>query len=1124
MAIALLLIERDGAHRSALCDMLAREHPSWRLVIAGSVAQARERLQQGPLDVALVGRQLSDGTAFDLLPVLGQIPAVIMVEEGGEGAAARALREGFVDYLIQDARQGYLLTVPGQVLSAVDKSRLEQAFQQSAALSEMALEGAGLGFWQRNLLTGEVRLSQRWLELLGLDDPQAPHTFRTWERLVHPDDWAQVQDALNDYLAGTQAVYEAEYRMRHRDGHWIWVSSRGRVVEWTSTGQARLFSGTYMDVTARHRADVALNRQHRLLQALSRAQSAFIAHAQPHSAFEGMMGFLLEITGARAAGLFECVPGTGLEAPWPVQALVGTLPEGFPVWMVQVLEQGLAPGRAQPTTAKTEVGDRRWQVIPISLAGRVVACVGLVFDVRVDSPDLTELDPLLNTAGQLLLAWRARLERRQAQEQLREATEQLSQKTRALELTLDTISQGIASFDEDGVLRLYNRRYLELLEMPEQVMRPGVTALELLRFQIDRGDLGSELELLSPEAREGLMAHPHTDGRHLPDQYLRRTLSGRVLEIRSRPQPGGGWVRTFNDVTPYVEAQEALRQSEERWRHLSQLSYDWYWEQDANFRFVRLDGQHDSRSGLHSEQVLGHTRWELDAPNVSEAQWAEHRRALEAHEPFQDFEMQRFGSADGLGRWVSVSGAPLFDARGQFKGYLGVGRDITERKKNEAIIERLAFYDELTGLPNRRLLLQRLGQALKACGHGERHGALLFLDLDNFKDLNDTLGHDRGDQLLSQVATRLVACVRPDDTVARLGGDEFVVVLDDLGPQPAGAVSASEGVAQKILLALNQPYPIGDSLHHSTPSIGIALFSDASLTPDELLKRGDLAMYQAKAAGRNTLCFFDPGMQEAVSARSAMESDMRQALQRGEFRLLYQPVVDGRGQILGVEALVRWNHPQRGHISPAEFIPLAEKTGLILPLGRWVLQTACRQLVSWSRDPRMAHLTMAVNVSAREFRDPAFVEAVVAVLEHTGAQPGLLKLELTESLLLNDVEDIIAKMTRLQMRGVGFSLDDFGTGYSSLSYLKRLPLDQLKIDQSFVRDVLTDPNDATIARTIIALAASLGLAVVAEGVETEGQRAFLMRNGCEAFQGYLFSRPIPAVALHALVMDGPGES
>ena len=1124
MAIALLLIERDDAHRSALCDMLAREHPSWHVAVAGSVAQAQGHLQQGAFDVALVGRQLPDGSAFDLLAALGQIPAVIMVEEGGEWAAARALREGFADYLIQDARLGYLLTVPGQVLSAVDKVRLEQAFQQSAALSEMALEGADLGFWQRNLITAEVRLSQRWLEMLGLDGPQAQNTVDTWQRLVHPDDWALVQDALNDYLAGTQAAYEAEYRMRHRDGHWIWVASRGRVVDWTSTGQARLISGTYMDVTARHRADVALNRQHRLLQALSRAQSAFIAHAEPHAAFEGMMGFVLEITGARAAGLFECVSGTGQAPQWSVQALVGALPQAFPAWMAQVLGPGAAPGRVQQASAETEIGDRRWQVIPVASAGRVVACVGLVFEASVASPDLVELEPLLNTASQLLLAWRARQERRQAQEQLREATEQLAQKTRALEVTLDTISQGIASFDEQGVLRFYNRRFQELLEVPEPVLRPGVTAEELLQFQVARGDLGPGYELLSPEARAGLVAHPHTDGRDLPDQYLRRTVSGRVLEVRSRPQPGGGWVRTFNDVTPYVDTQEALRLSEERWRHLSLLSSDWYWEQDADFRFVRIDGQHDGRSGLMSTQVLGRTRWEIDAPNLTEAQWAEHRRTLQAHEPFQDFEMQRFGAGDGLGRWVSVSGAPLFDAQGQFKGYLGVGRDITERKRNEAIIERLAFYDELTGLPNRRLLLQRLGHALSACGHGERHGALLFLDLDNFKDLNDTLGHDRGDQLLSQVATRLVACVRPDDTVARLGGDEFVVVLDDLGPQPAGAVAASEGVAQKILLALNQPYPIGDSLHHSTPSIGIALFSDAGLTPDELLKRGDLAMYQAKAAGRNTLCFFDPGMQEAVSARSAMESDMRQALQRGEFRLLYQPVVDGRGRILGVEALVRWNHPQRGHISPAEFIPLAEKTGLILPLGRWVLQTACRQLVSWSHNPRMAHLTMAVNVSAREFRDPAFVEAVVAVLEHTGAQPQLLKLELTESLLLNDVEDIIAKMTRLQMRGVGFSLDDFGTGYSSLSYLKRLPLDQLKIDQSFVRDVLTDPNDATIARTIIALAASLGLAVVAEGVETEGQRAFLMRNGCEAFQGYLFSRPIPAVALDTLVLEASDKS
>ncbi|MBT9441087.1 MAG: bifunctional diguanylate cyclase/phosphodiesterase, partial [Acidovorax sp.] len=393
------------------------------------------------------------------------------------------------------------------------------------------------------------------------------------------------------------------------------------------------------------------------------------------------------------------------------------------------------------------------------------------------------------------------------------------------------------------------------------------------------------------------------------------------------------------------------------------------------------------------------------------------------------------------------------------------------------------------------------------------HGALLFLDLDNFKGINDTMGHEWGDRLLVQVGGRIGACVRATDTVARLGGDEFVVVLQGLHAEVDVAAAEAEAVAQKVLAALNEPYVVQNSEVHSTPSIGIALFRGVQLPVQELLQRADLAMYQAKAQGRNTLCFFDPAMQAAASARSALEGDMRQGILRNEFLLHYQPVVDEAGKVLGAEALVRWNHPQRGMVPPGDFIPLAEQTGLILALGRQVLTMACRQLALWATAPHTADWTVAVNVSAQEFRQPGFADEVLSVLRDCGADPAHLKLELTESLLLHDVEDSILKMQALRTLGVGFSLDDFGTGYSSLSYLKRLPLDQLKIDQSFVRDVLTDPNDATIACTIITLAHSLGLDVVAEGVETEGQRAFLLRNGCQQFQGYLFGRPGPAELL-----------
>ena len=364
------------------------------------------------------------------------------------------------------------------------------------------------------------------------------------------------------------------------------------------------------------------------------------------------------------------------------------------------------------------------------------------------------------------------------------------------------------------------------------------------------------------------------------------------------------------------------------------------------------------------------------------------------------------------------------------------------------------------------------------------------------------------------MAERLQAGVRSVDTVARLGGDEFVLILQHLhSVEPEAAVEA-EAIAQKVIASLNEPFQVDKREIHSTPSIGIALFRDAQQSVHELLQRADLAMYQAKVQGRNTLCFFDPAMQAAASARSALEGDIRLALQRNEFLLHYQPVVNEQGEVMGAEALVRWMHPQRGMVSPGEFIPLAEQTGLILPLGRLVMRLACEQLALWAAIPRTAGWSVSVNVSAKEFRHPHFVPQVLEILQESGADPSRLKVELTESLMLHDVEDSILKMQALRTLGVGFSLDDFGTGYSSLGYLKRLPLDQLKIDQSFVRDVLTDPNDAAIACTIVALAHSLGLKVVAEGVETPGQLDFLLRNGCRSFQGYLFGRPGPVESLY----------
>ena len=473
----------------------------------------------------------------------------------------------------------------------------------------------------------------------------------------------------------------------------------------------------------------------------------------------------------------------------------------------------------------------------------------------------------------------------------------------------------------------------------------------------------------------------------------------------------------------------------------------------------------------------------------------------------------------------------VYNTSGELEHYVGVFNDITFRRAAEEEIRYLAFYDPLTRLPNRRLMLDRLEQTLTSNRRNQRAGALMMIDLDNFKTLNDTLGHDVGDQLLIDVAGRLQTCVRQVDTVSRMGGDEFVVILEDLDRGGLAAMHA-ESVARKILLHLAEPFTldlmvggvaIQQHAHQCTSSIGITVFRDESVTTDELMKRADTAMYEAKAAGRNTLRFFDPEMQVAISQRASIEAELRQALDADQLLLHFQPQVDDKGKVFGCEALLRWQHPERGLVSPAHFIPVAEDTGLILPIGNWVLEQTCALLAAWAIQPRLAGLTIAVNVSARQFHQDAFVEHVLAALDRSGANPQRLKLELTESLLIDDVDSLIAKMSSLKARGVGFSLDDFGTGYSSLAYLKRLPIDQLKIDQSFVRDVLTDTNDASIARTIVTLGQSLGLSVIAEGVETEAQRDFLARHACHAYQGYLFSRPLPLVDFEAFVESHAGS-
>ncbi len=539
---------------------------------------------------------------------------------------------------------------------------------------------------------------------------------------------------------------------------------------------------------------------------------------------------------------------------------------------------------------------------------------------------------------------------------------------------------------------------------------------------------------------------------------------------------------------------------------------------DANNVIQRVNTAFIESSGYSLQEIVGQSPRILQSGQHDRAFYTAMWDSITQHGYWHGELWSKRKNGEVFPKWLSISAVK--DRHGGVTHYIGAYIDISERKLAEEKIRKLAFFDQLTGLPNRTLLLERLQQTTAANARVGAYGALLFLDLDNFKELNDTRGHASGDVLLNLVAQRLSDKLRPGDTLARLGGDEFMVMMSSVEASIlADAASEVELACQKLLNALAQPYVLLNADFHCSASIGITLFRGQETSVDDLLRQADLAMYQAKSRGGNTIVFFDPVMESSALAHACLENELRLAIGTGQLELYYQPQVSGSsGQILGAEALIRWNHPQRGLVPPNDFIAHAERTGLILPLGQWVLETACQHLAAWASQPDMAHLTVAVNVSAQQFKLPDFAEQVIATLARTGANPQQLKLELTESVFAGNIDEIVAMMVKLRALGVGFSLDDFGTGYSSLAYLSRLPLDQLKIDRSFVTNIESGDNNMVICAATISLAHSLRLKVVAEGVEDNAQQYFLSTvHRCDLLQGYLYSRPLPQQAFEKLV-------
>jgi diguanylate cyclase (GGDEF)-like protein/PAS domain S-box-containing protein len=738
--------------------------------------------------------------------------------------------------------------------------------------------------------------------------------------------------------------------------------------------------------------------------------------------------------------------------------------------------------------------------LPLGNDGVIVLLAMQLPDTRLNLTQI--LKPVIAQLERAILLCRTHDAQEQAsktkQQQLQRSLDQIESQFQSL-IELSPIGVGLSS---DGIVLDVNKTFLKLF---------GYADIAELK--------GRHLtEVIAPHKHAEIIerVQARAQGKPVPDSY--ETIGVRkdgsqfpfmVSAKRVETEQGARTFTFFIDLSEQKRTEQQLRSVNDMMRAvLETVPVRIFWK-DTESRYLGCNQVFAHDAGLSSpDELIGKDDTQMGWKDQAALYREDDRQVMEGKKPKLNFEEPQT-TPDGHRIWLRTSKVPLQDDAGEVVGILGMYDDITEQKNAEMQIHQLAYFDSLTELPNRRLLQDRLQQAMAVSARNQHYGAVIFLDLDDFKTLNDTKGHSIGDHLLIEVGKRLIASVRDGDTVARLGGDEFVLILENLSVGASEAATQAELVAEKIRSALCESFQFDDLEVRTSPSIGIVLFQDHHDSLDSLLQHADSAMYQAKQAGRNTIRFFDPKMQADLEEHLHMADDLRNAIDNHQLQLYYQKQVDAEGRAVGAEVLIRWMHPSRGLVSPAQFIPLAEETGIIIPVGLWVFHAACNQLKRWQASSVTRDLILAVNVSAKQFRKKDFVDQVRRVLVETGAKPSHLKLELTESTVLDEVEDTIQKMRELKLLGISFSMDDFGTGYSSLQYLKRLPLDQIKIDQSFVRDITTDPNDAIIVQTIIAMTEALGLNVIAEGVETKAQQEFLEARGCHQFQGYYFARPIP---------------
>lgn len=1002
---------------------------------------------------------------------------------------------------------------------------------------EFAMQAAGLDLWESDLLNGVItRKATKIFSELGYGEEETSHYVNEIFQLIHPDDLPSVQTALDQHISGLTPQYRCDFRLRAKNGEWVWYASIGKIMETDGLQRGHRFIGVTYNVDLEKRAELerqALVRAHKLLSTCS---TQLIRATSEQSFLDAVCQLAVEIGGYLMAWIgyveqdaeksVRCRAQSGyedgyldhLQITWE-DCPMGRGPVGVSIRTKETIvnhDYHNNPAMAPWREAALERGYRASIALPLIINQQVI---GVLSTYSADQHSYSEaevslLEELARNVSYGIEALRIRAENAEAQSKLTRENE----KYLAL---LRNASDGIHILDAKGNVLEVSDSFCSML---------GYRREEIIGQNVSLWDTQ-----WTPAELAGVIQQQIDRDERSQFETRHRRKDGSVfdVEVSGYPLSIDGRVVLFNssrDITARKQAQKSLQQKQ---RQLVETQ-EQYAELLRNLRTAIVVHAPDTSvifSNPRASELLGLSEDQMQGKTAMDSAWcfvneqgapmrvADYpvNRVLATKKPLESLVLGVNSSAHQSTVWLLVSAFPELNAEGRLKQIVVNFDDITARKQAEGKIYNLAFFDALTNLPNRRLLMDRIHSAILGSVRSRQYGAVLFIDMDKFKMVNDVFGHEFGDLLLIEVANRIRLCVRECDTVARLGGDEFVVLVIDLDEQSQLASQKVAMVAEKIRLSLSEPYLLDGNEQHSSPSIGVSLFRGHEDSAEVMLRQADMAMYKAKDAGRNAVRFFNPEMQLAVETHAALETDLRHAVPGQQLRLYYQVQVDQNQQAIGAEALLRWVHPQHGMISPMKFIPIAEESSLILEIGAWVLREACQQIQRWQNDPKTRHFTLAVNVSAQQFRQADFVDEIARILQVYGFHPSCLKLELTESVVLNDVKDVIGKMHALRALGVKLSLDDFGTGYSSLSYLKQLPLDQLKIDQTFVRDIMTDPNDAVMVKTIIDLANNFHLQVIAEGVETEAQLAFLKLHGCLAYQGYLFSKPVPMTEFEQLL-------